>query len=72
MSFIGRPPKVNGAIPRGRASRGVRVGSRRAASGGVRLRDYGWFQSLQLLVDTAEALFDGAHSRVKPFDTCAK
>ena len=60
----------------GRASRGVRAGLRRAA--GVRLaagcdwRDYGSFQGLQPLVDAAEALFDGAHSRVKAFDTRAE
>ena len=35
-------------------------------------RDYGWFQGLQPLVDAAEALCDGAHPRVKPFDTCAE
>ena len=51
---------------RGRASRGVRLAA------GCDWRDYGSFQGLQPLVDAAEALFDGAHPRVKPFDTRAE
>ena len=50
----------------GRASREVRLAA------GCDWRVYGSFQGLQPLVDAAEALFDGAHPRVKPFDTRAE